>query len=186
MTPIKMAQTSQKLAYFSLCLALTILLLNAAFWLFPTLAAFSQQAGLGFLLTERAQAYINPLTALPMWQVAGAIVLSSIPLLAMSFGLFHLRALFQTYARGDYFSLAAASHLGKVAHAAIGWAVLDFICSPLLILWVTMLNPVGQRVLSISLTPASLMLVFLGLSLSVIAHILQQASALATENQQFV
>ncbi len=186
MSPSNIAQTSQKIASFSLLLALTLFLLNAGCWFFPILITQATDAGLSFLLSERVVPYLANLAWFPWWQKLGGMLFSSVPLLAIMFGLYHLRVLFKIYAQGEFFSIAAAEHLGKVGRAASIWVVLDFLFTPIVVLWVTMLNPVGQRVLSVSVSSSMLMALFLSLCISVIEHILRQASQLAAENQQFV
>ena len=97
-----------------------------------------------------------------------------------------LRQLFRNYARGEYFSSAAAQHLGKVGRAVALWVLLDFLCEPLLGLWVSMNEPLGQRFFTLSLTPPSFVALFLAACIAVIARILWQASEVDSENRTFV
>jgi hypothetical protein len=186
MTSNRLAQLSQRMAVVTLLLIVAMLALNAALWLFPVIAG-KNGWGLGFALTDRQLSDIADKAALfPWWQTTGGIVLSSVPLLALAFGLGHLRQLFQSYARGEYFSSEAARHLGKVGRAVAIWVLLDFLCEPLLSVWVTMNEPVGQRMISLSITAPSFVALFLAACISIIARILWQASEVDSENRTFV
>jgi hypothetical protein len=186
MTSHRLAQLSQRMAAVTLLLIVVMLLLNAVLWIFPSLSA-KDGAGLGFALTDRQLSAIAAEAALfPWWQTLGAIVLSSVPLLALAFGLSHLRRLFQSYARGEYFSSEAALHLGKVGRAVGLWVLLDFFCEPLLSMWVTMHAPVGARLFTISVTAPTFVALFLAACISIIARILWQASEVDSENRAFI
>nr|WP_256669055.1 DUF2975 domain-containing protein [Pseudomonas sp. C2B4] len=174
------------MAAVTLFLIVAMLAINSALWLFPFLAA---QDGwrLGFALTDRQLSPITEQAMLfPWWQKLGGILLSSVPLLALAYGLAHLRRLFQSYSRGDYFSSAAAVHLGLVGRAVALWVVFDFLCEPLLSLWVTMNAPVGERLITISVTAPTFVALFLAACIAIIARILRQASEVDSEYRNFV
>lgn len=186
MTSHRLARLSQRMSAVTLLLIVAMLLLNAALWLFPDLSA-ENGYGLGFgLSNDLFSRGVVGAAAFPWWQTLGGIVLSSVPLLALAFGLSHLRRLFQSYARGEYFSSAAAEHLGKVGRAVALWVLLDFLCEPLLSVWVTMTAPVGERLITLSVSAPTFVALFLAACISIIARILWQASEVASENRSFV
>ncbi|TFY86911.1 DUF2975 domain-containing protein [Pseudomonas kairouanensis] len=183
----RLAQLSQRMSLLTLLLIITMLALNAAVWLFPVLSSSADGLGLGFALSDRLiQGRAEQVAEFPLWQVVGGIVLSSIPLMALASGLNHLRKLFKSYARGEYFSSTSAMHLGKVGKAVAIWVLLDFLCEPLLSVWVTMHAPVGERLITLSLTAPSFVALFLAACIAVIARILWQASEVDSENRTFV
>ncbi|KAF1005372.1 MAG: hypothetical protein GAK32_02662 [Pseudomonas fluorescens] len=183
----RLASISQRMSLITLLLMVGMLLLNAAVWMFPVLGSSADGPGLGFALSDRQiQGRVAQVLLFPWWQTLGGVVLSSIPLLALALGLNHLRQLFQSYAQGEYFSAAAALHLGKVGRAVAIWVLLDFLCEPLLSVWVTMSEPVGQRMISLSITAPSFVALFLAACIWVIARILWQASEVDSENRTFV
>ncbi|TFY95005.1 DUF2975 domain-containing protein [Pseudomonas nabeulensis] len=183
----RLALYSQRMSIVTLSLIIAMLLLNAAVWLFPVLSSSSDGLGFGFALSDRQiEGRAEQVALFPWWQTLGSIVLSSIPLVALANGLNHLRRLFQSYARGEYFSSAAALHLGKVGRAVVLWVLLDFLCEPLLSVWVTMNAPAGERMISLSVTAPSFVALFLAACISVIARILRQASEVDSENRTFV
>ena len=183
----RLAQLSQRMSMITLLLIVLMLALNVAVWLFPVLSSSTDGLGFGFALSDRQiQGRAEQVALFPLWQVLGGILLSSVPLLALACGLNHLRKLFQNYARGEYFSSAAALHLGKVGKAVALWVLLDFLCEPLLSVWVTMNEPVGQRMISLSVTAPSFVALFLAACIAVIARILWQASEVDSENRTFV
>ncbi|MBD2915741.1 DUF2975 domain-containing protein [Burkholderia pseudomallei] len=180
----RIARLSQRMAAATLCFIVAMMLLNAACWAFPSLNSVKSGAGLGFGLTDSLIGSLKvDVAAFPWWQKAGGIVLSSVPLVALASGLRHLRALFRTYARRDYFSAQAARHLGKTGRAVGAWVVL---CEPLLSVWATMREPVGHRVVTLSFDLPYVVALFAAACITVIAHILRQASELDAEHRQFV
>ncbi|KAA0946087.1 DUF2975 domain-containing protein [Pseudomonas sp. ANT_H14] len=186
MTSLRLAKLSQLMSVATLILIVVMLALNVALWLFPSLAS-NEGLGLGFALTERQLSPRTEVAALfPWWQTLGGIVLSSVPLLVLTFGLGNLRRLFQSYASGEYFSGAAALRLGKVGKAVALWVLLDFLCEPMLSLWVTMNEPVGQKLLTVSFNAQTFVALFLAACISIIARILWQASEVDSENRTFV
>ena len=182
----RLAQFSQRMAVLTLMFIAGMLALNAALWVFPILGA-SDGLGAGFslsgvMLTQLAV----KIEMLAWWQTVGAILISSVPLVALASGLNHLRSLFQGYARGEYFSSSAAVHLGKVGRGVMLWVVSSFIGTPLLSILVTLHAPPGQRLLTISFTSADVVALFLAGCIAVIARILLCASEVDSENKTFV
>lgn len=186
MTILRLARLSQCMSPATLSLIVVMLVLNVELWLFPSLAS-KEGLGLSFALTERQLSERTDIAVLfPWWQLLGGIVLSSVPLLALTFGLGNLRRLFQSYACGEYLSGEAALRLGKVGKAVALWGLLDFLCEPMLSLWVTMNEPEGQKLLTLSFTAATFIALFLAACISIIARILWQASEVDSENRTFV
>ncbi|SEI15828.1 DUF2975 domain-containing protein [Pseudomonas fuscovaginae UPB0736] len=183
MTPDRLSQHSRCLAHATLLLILAMLLVNIACWFYPSLVS---DYDIGFNLGLLATRYNTSVADMPAWQVAGCIVLSSLPLLVLAWGLLALRRLFQAYARGDYFSANTAGYLGRVGKSVALWVVASVLLEPALSVWMTFLLPAGQRMLSLGFSSAQLVALFLAASIMLIAKILYTACSLARENQQFV
>lgn len=185
MTSDRLAGYSRLMATLTLLLIAGMLLLNAACWIFPDLAS---EHGLGFALTATGVAGDLGVAArdMPLWQALGGILLSSLPLLVLASGLQALRRLFQHYGRGEYFCEEAAALLGKVGLCLACWVLANFLLEPLLTVWVTFLQPQGQRIASLSFGSAELVSLFAAASVMVIARIQRKAALLAEENRQFV
>ncbi|MFC0226979.1 DUF2975 domain-containing protein [Serratia aquatilis] len=187
MTLDRLASYSQRMAMMTLCLLVAMLLLNAAYWLSPYVASIDAGNGFSFSLSNRLIGNIGAdLNIFPWWQIAGGIVISSVPLLALALGLHHLRLLFKTYGQRAYFSSIAAQHLGKMGKCVAIWTILELLCEPLLSYWLTLQEPVGQRIVSIGFDSGNIVALFFAACITVIARILQKASELHCENQQFV
>jgi len=180
----RLALYSQRMAAVTLIFVAAMMIINAVIWLLPDIES---EYGLGFSLSRRMLSSLSE-DAMSMtgWQSLGAILLSSIPLLALAAGLVNLRQLFNRYAQGQYFSSEAANLLGKAGRAVALWVFLDFLCEPLLSLWVTMNAPAGQHILSISITAPSFVALFIAGCIAIIARILSQASEVESENRTFV
>ncbi|MGV8333865.1 DUF2975 domain-containing protein, partial [Pseudomonas aeruginosa] len=76
--------------------------------------------------------------------------------------------------------------LGKVGLCLACWVLANFLLEPLLTVWVTFLQPQGQRIVSLSFGSAELVSLFAAASVMVIARIQRKAALLAEENRQFV
>ncbi|WP_175731046.1 DUF2975 domain-containing protein [Burkholderia ambifaria] len=182
----RIARISQQMATVTLGFIVGMLVLNAACWAFPSLNGASGP-GLVFGLTDSVISNLRvDVAAFPWWQKAVGILLSSVPLIALANGLRHLRALFRTYARRDYFSVQAAGHLGKTGRAIGLWVLLSLLCEPLLSVWATLREPVGHHVVTIGFSLPYVVALFTAACIAVIAHILRQASELDAEHRQFV
>ncbi|WP_247263397.1 MULTISPECIES: DUF2975 domain-containing protein [Pseudomonas] len=114
------------------------------------------------------------------------MLLSSIPLLVLTRGLEALRALFQTYAQGEYFSRETASLLGAVGKSVGLWVLCSVLLYPLMSVWITLLRPPGERLLSLGFSPAQLVALFLAAAVMLVARIMGNACRMARENQQFI
>ncbi|AMB86136.1 hypothetical protein AWM79_12850 [Pseudomonas agarici] len=183
MTPDRLANHSRFLASATLLLIIAMLLVNIACWFYPSLVS---TYGIGFNLASTAGHFEVSVEQMPGWQVAGCILLSSIPLLILARGLFALRALFQVYSRGDYFSAESAERLGQVGKNVGFWVLATLLLEPALSVWMTFLMPPGQRLLTLGFSPSQVVALFLAASIMLIAKILYNACSLARENQQFV
>ena len=187
MTSDRLAHLSQRMAAATLWFIVLMLVLNAATWWFPQLGSTDGGYGLDFALTNFAVAnHADVLSTFPWWQKVGGMLLSSVPLLALSIGLYHLRALFHGYGRKEYFSAAAAHHLGVVGRSVALWVGLNLVCEPLLSMWMTLRAPAGHHSVTLGFGSSDLVALFLAACITVIARILRQASEVNAENQSFV
>lgn len=178
---------SRRMAVITLWLVILMLTLNAAYWLFPQSASALEGFGLAFSLSDRLISSLQlDIGNFPWWQRLGAILLSSFPLLALSFGLLSLRALFKSYAAGEYFSDSSAAHMERLGRAVVLWVALSFLCEPALSAWATMRLPAGRRLISLSFDSSGVVATFLAACVLVIARILRRASEINAENQHFV
>lgn len=187
MTSDRLARFSQGMATATLSLIFATLLLNAACWLYPQLSSVTNDYGFRFGLTDRLISNLGVNVAnFPWWQKTGGVLLSSVPLLALVNGLRHLRLLFKSYARREYFSAVAATHLGRAGKSVGIWVLLSVLSEPLLSVWATMREPVGHRMITVSFGSPYVVALFLAACIAIIAHILKQASELDSEHRQFV
>lgn len=175
------------MAAVTLGFTVAMLLLNAACWMYPSLTSVTNGRGMGFGLTDGLISGLSvDVARFPWWQKAGCIAFSSVPLLALANGLRHLRLLFQRYACQEYFSAAAATHLGKVGKSAGLWVLLSLLCEPVLSVWATLREPAGHHVVTLSFGSPYVVALFMAGCVMVIAQILKQASELDSEHRQFV
>ena len=178
-----LANRSRILATATLLLVAGMLLTNIAYWIAPNI--IGTYVG-GFSLSAMPEILQANILLMPAWQIAGAIVLSSIPLLILARGLLALRSLFLAYSKGQYFSAESAELLGKVGKSVAAWVLACLLLTPVMSVWITFLRPEGERLFTVSFYPSHLVALFLSASLMIIARSLYNACSLARENQQFV
>lgn len=183
----RLAHLSHRMAVVTLWFVIFMLALNAANWFFPMLGMERGGYGLSFSLTNKffSMGRFN-IMALSWWKAAGAIVLTSIPLVALSVGLLNLRSLFKEYAQGLYFSSTSSVYLERVGRSVLLWVLLSFLAEPLLGLWLSLGAPVGQRFFSLSIQSSELVSIFVAICIMLIARILRRAAAVDQENKLFV
>lgn len=180
----RLVRYSQLMAAITQILIIGMLFLNAVCWLFPSTAS---AYGFGFSLTASVVYGLEIIPDhMPWWQVMGGILLSSIPLLILARGLRALRGLFCIYGTGEYFSHESALLLGKVGQGVALWVLSSFLLEPIISIWATMLQPAGERIMTLSFDSSQVVALFLAGSVMVIARILGLASAVAAENRQFI
>lgn len=183
--PDRLARVSHRMAGLTLVVMAALLGLNVLNWLYPPYA--SDSYGFSFGLTSRWLANTSlDLASFPAWQTAGAILITSVPLLVLMRGLMHLRALFRSYAAGAYFSMEAARSLGTVGRSIALWVVVEFLTEPVLSVWLTLREGPGKHLVVLSLDTPALVSLFVAACIAVIGRILQRASEVYQENQQFV
>jgi len=122
---------------------------------------------------------------LPMQRIAGAIV-TLIPSLTFSYGLLRAGQALSAFSRGLFFSREVQSHLTAYAACMFFTALAGFIEEPLLSVAVTLSNPPGHRLLSVSVTTTQVLWLISAGVLWLITSVAAHGSALARENEQFV
>ncbi|CAM3415846.1 DUF2975 domain-containing protein [Bordetella sputigena] len=183
--PDRLAGLSHRMAGLTLVVMAALLLLNIVNWIYPPYGPHGY--GFSFGLTSRwlADGSID-LARFPAWQTIGAMAISSIPLLVLMRGLSHLRTLFSDYAEGAYFSMQAGRHLAAVGRSIALWVVVQFLTEPVLSIWLTIRAEPGHRIVALSLDTSALVALFVAACIAIIGRILQRASEVYRENQQFV
>ena len=179
----KLAMLCRRMYITTQIVLFSMLALNVAAWIFPPL----RENGIAFSLTDHMLENFGAIAfVLPWWQKAGAILVSSIPLMVLAYGLYQLGMLFRTYARRAYFSAEAAGYMGKTAKMVILWVIVRYLSEPLLSLWITMNEPVGKRSIMLTFSPGDVMVLFLGACIWLISYILYKANRLQAENEMFI
>ncbi len=129
---------------------------------------------------------LAPGTVITPVKRAGLLALMAVPLAAVLFGLWHVRLLFGTYARGEVFTAAAARHIRMTGLAMAANALAAIIAHSLGSVLLTYDNAPGARQFSIALGSDTYLLFLTGGLLIVIGWIMGEAARLADENRQIV
>lgn len=186
MNSTRLSRYCAAMAYVTVLGIGAMLLLDILFWLFPKAILDS---GLTVTVDTVRGFYGSSefnLPSLPLWQRAGGAVLSCIPLLILAQGLNALRRLFKLYATREYFTDRSASLLSKVGSRVALWVLADLVSQPLISVWLTMMRPEGQRLISVSFHTENLESLFIAAVVMIIARIQREGIALACENKQFI
>ncbi len=128
----------------------------------------------------------NITMAIPFAYRLAALVVDLIPTALVAWALIELYRLFQHYARGEVFSMAALSHLNRVA-ALMFWQVLvSFLCEAPISYILSFYRGPGHREISLTLGSNDLAFLFMAGVVLVIARVMAEARRMADENESFV
>ncbi|WP_161974515.1 DUF2975 domain-containing protein [Piscinibacter terrae] len=121
----------------------------------------------------------------PTVQWLGALV-SLLPLSLGIFGMLQVWFLFGEYAQGRIFTNLASMRLRRLAWAVIGAAATQIVARTAHVLLLTMNNPPGKKVLTISISSTDYSFIIFGVLLLGIAWVMVEATRLAQENAEFI
>ncbi|AXA33729.1 hypothetical protein CDH04_04570 [Francisella adeliensis] len=111
-----------------------------------------------------------------------AIIVSLIPISIVSYALIALIRLFKFYEQGNIFSVETVNQYKKLGKALIFWFFGIMIYDALISLVLTMNNPVGHRVISITIGGIDILAIIAGSVVLIISSVMQQAQEIADEN----
>lgn len=187
MTTDALAQFCQKMVSITMLLMVAIIMMNTVVLFFPSWSLSNERLGIDLSLSNRLLSTLDiSLEGLPWWQAAGAGLISFLVLIPLCYSLFHLRALFCTYARRDYFSASAARHMHKIGISLGFWVVMTIAADPLLSYWLTMLKPDGEREILFGFELQSVAWLFIAACVVAVARILEKATLINEENKLFL
>ncbi len=117
---------------------------------------------------------------------AGGLLVSGLVALTVIAAVYHLREFFALSSAGKMFSHASALALHKFSKYIILYAFLSIPAETLLSVILTMNNPVGERVVLISLQTYDITVIFLSLVLFTVSWVVKESAVIAEENAHFV
>lgn len=121
----------------------------------------------------------------PTVQWLGALV-SLLPLSLGVYGMVQVWLLFGEYAQGRIFTNVASMRLRRMAWAIIAAAGAQIVARTVHVLLLTMNNPPGKKVLTISISSNDYSFIIFGVLLLGIAWVMVEATRLAQENAEFI
>jgi Protein of unknown function (DUF2975) len=146
-----------------------------------------------WLFPEYVVEYVTPYLGLYGWPVSLdfssrliGFLLCMIPLAVIYYAGYQAFVLFDAFRRGEVFTSNAPILLRRVGFCMFALAILHPIIHALLSLALTISNPEGQRILSISVNLNDYMFALFGGLILAIAHVMVEAARIADENQQIV
>ena len=109
-----------------------------------------------------------------------------LPNLVIVWGLLNLRRLFNAFARLDFFTDMNIRYLKHFSFSLLASALLKIIVNIVSSVVLSINHPPTEKILSIQFNSHELNTFMIGLIFWLVAKILTEARALATENQQFI
>lgn len=152
------------------CVAVALLFLSLVIWRWLT----GTPQSLATLLELKA------ISLTPARRLA-CLVLSTLPVAVIAWGVLRLRASFLCFSRGELFSAKAIGGLRDFAAAGAGAVAIAAIVSPAISLILTLGTPLGPDI-SIKIGASSVMIVLISGVTWIFAHVLGLGAALAEEN----
>ncbi|MEM9029723.1 MAG: DUF2975 domain-containing protein [Pseudomonadota bacterium] len=172
----KVRAVSRVMAMSCLVLSVVIVAAVAGYWLFAPWANIFAAAGL-------ADASRYPVAE--STRVIG-LGLSLLPVAIIVWGLMQARTCFRAFAAGDVFSAAAAEGLRGFSVGVLVSSLLSPFVKAALTVLLTWNGAPGTRTLAFSLGSDTIIAVFFGATVLVMAWVMSEAVAMADENKQIV
>ncbi len=116
----------------------------------------------------------------------GTLLASLLPLAAMTFILWHIRHLFTLFSKGEVFSHRPPHHIHRIGWGLIALAGAKFLSHTLAILFLSLGNPPGEKILTIEVSGFDLHIVMFGAMMITLGWVQGAAAALQAENRQFI
>ncbi|CDG20756.1 putative membrane protein [Xenorhabdus poinarii G6] len=179
----RITTVSLLMSKLSLLIIFAVMVINVLSWLKPKFIL--EEYGLELALTGRALSHFD-IEVFSTWKLIGGILISTIPLLSLAGSFWAFYRLFGNYKKGDYFSRITVKYLEYAGWGVILWSLLDIFCEPLLMLWLTLSAPVGERLISLSFTSSHFVAIFIAVCMAIISRILYQACDIYEENQSIL
>jgi Protein of unknown function (DUF2975) len=120
------------------------------------------------------------------WTRAVGFAVSMVPMMVLGWMLYQAFGLFDGYRRGEVFTNAAPVRLRRIGFSMLALALLRPVTVTALGLVLTMMNPPGQRIVSIAVSLDDYMIAAFGGLILAIGHVMVEAKRLADDNRQIV
>ncbi len=161
------------------CLVLIVILplLVPAYWLVADTASLAVRANLS------PSAMLGPLQ---LWQRAAGALLTEVPVILISLGMWQARMCFSGFARGQLFTSQAVRYLRSFAAWTFASALAAVLVGPVLSVVLTLHNPAGMRHLAIGIGSDHMLTLLFATMVWLMAAVIGQGRALAEENAAFL
>ncbi len=117
--------------------------------------------------------------------VAGFLISGALAAILV-YGLYRLWLLFGLYGGGLIFSGQAVEQLHRFARVLLLYAILSIPAETLLVLALTISNPVGEREIQIGISSFEISMLVLGFAFLIISWVMREATRMAEDNAQIV
>ncbi|MEO0914365.1 MAG: DUF2975 domain-containing protein [Pseudomonadota bacterium] len=149
-------------------------------------ATFTLVPALLVALAEQAHPDVSRQATISLPHHLGILAASLLSLAASAYILWHIRALFAAFAAGEVFSARPPHHIHRIGWGLIAATLVQIVSPTLTVLFLSLGNPPGEKMLSLSLGSAHAGLIFFGLVMITLGWVLKAASGIAAENRQFI
>ncbi len=104
-----------------------------------------------------------------------AFFVTMIPCGILMYGLRRLIILFGNYEKGQFFNMDNVSQYKKLSYSLFGWVLGSLIFGALISVTLSIHNPVGHRMLAVSLTSTDIIALVAGSIVIILARVMRQA-----------
>lgn len=174
---VRLARVSVWFARACLMLAAGVPLLVLAWWTLADDAALLDGADL---------ACAAPASPLALWQRVAAGAAALAPALLLGLALVQARALFSAFAAGRAFTAGSVARVRRIAGWILAAAAAGVLATPAMSVALTLANPPGQRLLTVSLGTEDLFALMIAGVLWAMAAAMAEAVRLADDAAQIV
>jgi hypothetical protein len=119
-----------------------------------------------------------------MVRLAGLVAL--VPAILFGLALWQVRQLFGLYRQGRIFDARIPDMLMRLGYLAVAAGVVGIVARTLVILFLTLANPPGQRTVAVGIGTTDIMCLIVGLLLYAFAFVVRESRRIADENESFV
>lgn len=174
----RLLRMSAQLSIAARAAALILIAGNAAMWLVPDLGYDA----------ARLQAGLNAETPVAVTPQAFAFVLvvSTLHVGLLAAAMWEMARLFSGFSRQAILVPATGMHLRRTGIFLFLFAVLSPVTRTVGALAVTLANPPGQRLLSVSFESQDMVLALIAVLLLMLGHVMAEAAQIADDNRQIV
>lgn len=134
-----------------------------------------------YTVTKWLIKFIPPITTMPITHRLAGLFVDSVGIIVLIFGLISFVRLMRCFQNGEIFSQSAITHLQRITKIALIWALYTPINGSLLSIIMSLQNPPGQRLITVTFWLHDVINIFIFGLFVIIVSIMKEGSRLQQE-----